>query len=151
MRRRLVVLSLAALLLVVWGVQRLFFHGVVFRGVGTDPAADKYLAELLEDAPGAHPSLAVSADQRFMAFATDAAASYHTVHVLDQRLAQLVQVVTIEERDPGSGTSHGLSWSGDSQALLISGSGRLLLRDPGPLCLVYLPKTDSLSEVGPCR
>jgi len=77
---------------------------------------------------------------------------YHTVAVWDEKEHRLQSVVSIMESDPHSGIAHRYSWSEDSRALLIQGTGRLP-EDYGAvveLCLVYLPQTDELYRLTTC-
>ncbi len=77
----------------------------------------------------------------------------HTIKVWDARSGQLVPVMSVMEADPASGASHEYTWSKDSKALLIHGSGRLQedYDDVIALCLVYLPEKDELFRLKKCR
>ncbi len=76
----------------------------------------------------------------------------HTVNVWDRAVAKLTPVISIKEADPASGIAYRYTWSRDSRALLLYGSGRL----PDDydkvisLCLVYLPRTDQLMRLRKC-
>ena len=61
-------------------------------------------------------------------------------------------IVTLGDAEPGSGSAHDLSWSQDSQALLISGKAGLpdALDRPVDLCLVYRPTTGELQQLREC-
>jgi hypothetical protein len=77
---------------------------------------------------------------------------YHTVAVWDERAHTLRPVVSIKESDPHSGIAHRYAWSKDSQALLIHGSGRLPENYDSvvALCLVYMPRSDTLYRLSEC-
>jgi hypothetical protein len=79
-------------------------------------------------------------------------AFYHTVAVWDEGAHTLQSVVSIKESDPHSGIAHRYAWSKDSQALLIHGSGRLPEDYDSivELCLVYLPRRDTLYRLSEC-
>lgn len=77
---------------------------------------------------------------------------YHTVAVWDDRAHRLTPIVSIKEADPHSGIAHRYTWSRDSQALLIHGSGSLPedYATAVELCLVYVPRTDPLYRIENC-
>jgi hypothetical protein len=76
----------------------------------------------------------------------------HTVAVWDQPTQRLQPVVSIMEADPHSGIAHRYTWSQDSRALLIHGSGRLPenYEDVLELCEAYLPDKDTLYRLRNC-
>lgn len=76
----------------------------------------------------------------------------HTVAVWNEQTQRLQLVVSIMEADPHSGIAHRYTWSQDSKALLIHGSGRLPENydDVLELCLVYLPERDMLYRLLNC-
>jgi hypothetical protein len=149
-RRTSVVLMVAAGVAVLWAAFHFTWRGIILRTPKADPTAERYTADLARTRGKAGPGLAVSADGRFLAFDTRAARSYHTINVWDRWTEEVTPVVSVQEMDPGSGSSHGFTWSADSRALLISGSGGLPFRQPGKLCFVYLPAHRTLHEVRPC-
>jgi hypothetical protein len=149
-RRGRLLLTTAAGVAALWAVFHFGWRGIVLRTPKPDPAAEEYAADLARTRGKAGPGLAVSADGRFLAFDTRAARSYHTVNVWDRWTEEVTPVVSVQEMDPGSGSSHAFTWSADSRALLISGAGGLPFRHPGKLCLVYVPGHHALHEVRPC-
>jgi hypothetical protein len=76
----------------------------------------------------------------------------HTVVVWNQRTERLKPIVSIMEADPHSGIAHRYTWSQDSRALLIHGSGRLPedYAEVLELCVVYLPGDDMLYRLRNC-
>ena len=76
----------------------------------------------------------------------------HTVAVWDESTKRLRRVVSVMETDPHSGFSHRYTWSLDSKALLIHGTGRLPenYEDVRDLCVVYLPREDVLYRLRNC-
>ena len=76
----------------------------------------------------------------------------HTVGLRDEQTRQYLRIVSIMEADPHSGFAHRYSWSADSKALLIYGSGRLAddYERIMSLCMVYLPETGALYRVAKC-
>ena len=76
----------------------------------------------------------------------------HTVEVWNPQTGARTPVITITEADPGSGRSHWYSWSADSRALFIYGSGWL----PGDrshrtLCLAYFHAERKLYQLPGCH
>jgi hypothetical protein len=76
----------------------------------------------------------------------------HTVAVWERKTKRLTPVVSIMEADPHSGIAHRYTWSQDSRALLIHGSGRLPEDYDSvlELCVVYLPAEDLLYRLQKC-
>jgi len=149
--RRFLLAVLGLFFLLAWALYHLTMRGIIFPSIQQDPLAERYAADLEEASPRMTTGVAISPDGRFLAIDTAAARSYHTINVWDRWTERIVPVLSIQEIDPGSGTSHRYTWSVDSRALLISGSGSLPFRPPGALCFVYLPKKAILHEVAPCE
>ena len=147
--RRLLPFGAAAALLM-WAVYHFAISGIVIRSRHVDARASQYAGDFGAAATRFTTGFAASPDGRFVAVDTHAARSYHTICVWDRWTERITPVLSIQEIDPGSGTSHFLAWSVDSRALLISGRGQLPFRTPGKLCFVYLPERAVLQEVSSC-
>jgi hypothetical protein len=150
MRVRRVLPVVAAAFLVTGVVYHFAMRGIVIRSSQVDAHASQYAGDFGPAATRLKVGFAASPDGRFVAFDTNAARSYHTICVWDRWTEQITPALSVQEIDPGSGTSHNLAWSVDSHALLISGRGKLPFRTPGKLCFVYLPERAVLQEVSSC-
>jgi hypothetical protein len=87
-----------------------------------------------------------------LALTREAARDFHTVYVWDEQESALRSVLSIQEADPGSGSSHEYRWSSDGAALLIYGRGSLPFQwNPSDLSYAYLPGEDVLYELPTCN
>ena len=136
------------------------YGGLVVRWPRGSPPP-QYIAEALRPGPPHPPPVGAkwsdpapgymyvgSPDGRYVAFSRDARRYYHTVFVWDERTRALHPVVSIQEGDPGSGTSHEYRWTADSGALVLTGWGALPFRETeNPLLYVYVVGEDKLYRV----
>jgi hypothetical protein len=82
----------------------------------------------------------------------EAARDYHTVLIWDEVKRSFRSVVSIQEADPGSGSSYDYRWSLDGKALLIYGSGSLPFQaQPADLFYAYVVDEDQLLELPSCE
>jgi hypothetical protein len=113
------------------------------------PAPQVAPREFSDPTPGSY--YVPSPNGRYLALSREAAWSYHTIHVWDEREHLLRSVVSVQEMDPGSGSAHDYRWSPDSRALLISGAGTLPFQKPeAELAYVYVVEEDALYRVPAC-
>lgn len=71
---------------------------------------------------------------------------YHRITLLGSTTTD--EVITLQERDPGSGTAHYFGWSSDSSAIFIYGAGRPAgHQQSDSLALIYLLETKTLYGV----
>lgn len=88
---------------------------------------------------------------RYLALTRDAVRDYHTIFVWDEQAHALKAVISVQEMDPGSGSSHDYRWSQDQRALLIYGAGKLPFQShPAELSYAYVPEEDSLYGLPTC-
>jgi hypothetical protein len=143
----------------------LAWHGVVVKG-SRKAGSSTYAAELCvaqaqpeapepprtwsDPSPGGY--YRGNPDGRYLALTREAARAYHTVFVWDEQAGTLRAVLSIQEADPGSGSSHEYRWSRDGKALLIYGRGSLPFESgPSALSYAYLPAEDAIYELPTCK
>jgi hypothetical protein len=101
--------------------------------------------------PGSWRPLSWAPQGRYLALTRDAARDYHTIVVWNEEKRTLNAVISVQEVDPGSGSSHDYRWSADGKALLIYGAGSLPLHSEAiELSYAYLPDVDALYSLPPC-
>ena len=72
--------------------------------------------------------------------------SYHRIDLQGGQSTK--EVITLQERDPGSGTAHHFGWSSDSKAVFIHGAGRPAgHQQTDDLALIYLLDTATLYRI----